>query len=41
MAASRRDERYLRIGRHKVEMRAVQHHGALADIPLAMRFNLP
>lgn len=41
MAASRRDERYLCIGRHKVEMRAVQHHGALADTPLAMRFNLP
>ena len=39
MAASRRDERYLCIGRHKVEMHAVQHHGALADTPLAMRFS--
>ena len=39
MAVSRRDERYLCIGRHKVEMRAVQHHGALADTPLAMRFS--
>ena len=39
MATSRHNERYLYIGRHKVEMRAVQHHGALVDTPLTIRFS--